>query len=165
MAKNRKKGGKSKEDSKTDLKTEPKMDPKTDSKGNGISQPTAIKSAAPKAPPKPKTAAQRHKSQIDGIKKTVYPAVLGVAGGFVCFYSPSMVSQLPWLATIISPNSVNLLPWHFVMLLFIGITYLIQKATYSFLKIDVNEFKGKDWFYVEFMAVDLWLVTWTLLLN
>jgi hypothetical protein len=31
--------------------------------------------------------------------------------------------------------------------------------------INAAEFKSKDWFYVEFLAVDLWLVTWTLLLN
>jgi len=33
------------------------------------------------------------------------------------------------------------------------------------LKIDAEAFQTKDWLYVEFMAVDLWLVTWTLLLN
>jgi EMC6-arch len=151
MAKNRKKGVKSKEDSNKD------------SKGNNAPQSTAIKSPEPKA--KPKTAAERKKVQIDGIKKTVYPSVLGVAGGFVCFYSPSIISQLPGLSATVSPNSVNLLPWHFVLLVLIGITYLIQKMTYPFLGIDVTAFKAKDWFYVEFMAVDLWLVTWTLLLN
>jgi hypothetical protein len=33
------------------------------------------------------------------------------------------------------------------------------------MNIEVTRFGAKDWFYVEFMAVDLWLVTWTLLLN
>jgi hypothetical protein len=170
MAKNRKKSGKSKEDSKTNLKTDSKIDSKTDSeidsKGDGVPQTAAMRSAVPKAvPPKPKTAAERRRAQIDGIKKTIYPAVLGVAGGFICFYSPDIIGQLPWLTPLISPNDLNLFPWHFVMLVFIGITYLIQKATYSFLGIDVSEFKQKDWFYVEFMAIDLWLVTWTFLLN
>jgi hypothetical protein len=51
------------------------------------------------------------------------------------------------------------------MLSIILVTFLIQKNTYNFLNIDANAFKTKDWFYVEFMVVDLWLVTWTLLLN
>jgi hypothetical protein len=76
--------------------------------------------------------------------------VLGVAGGFVCFYGADVINQLPW---------------HFVTIMFIGLTLFIQKATYPFMDIDVNEFRGKDWFYVEFMAVDLWLVSWTFLLN
>jgi hypothetical protein len=151
MAKNRKKGGKSKED------------PNLDSKGNNAPQSTAIKNPVPKA--KPKTVAERKKVQIDGIKKTVYPSVLGVAAGFTCFYSPSIISQLPGLSAIVSPDSVSLLPWHFALFVLIGITFLIQKMTYPLLGIDATEFKGKDWFYVEFMAVDLWLVTWTLLLN
>ena len=51
------------------------------------------------------------------------------------------------------------------MMSVILVTSFIQKYTYSFLKIDAASFKTKDWFYVEFMVVDLWLVTWTLLLN
>jgi len=31
--------------------------------------------------------------------------------------------------------------------------------------IDVKEFGNKDWFYVEFITIDFWLVVWTLLLN
>jgi len=33
------------------------------------------------------------------------------------------------------------------------------------MKIDAAGFHTKDWFYVEFMVIDLWLVTWTILLN
>jgi hypothetical protein len=107
---------------------------------------------AAKLPPKakPKNAAERRQDRIDGIKKTVYPAVLGVLAGFACYHGAA---------------SINQLPWHFVMLSVILVTYIIQRYTYSFLKIDANAFHTKDWFYVEFMAVDLWLVTWTLLLN
>ena len=135
MAKNRKKGGKSKEDQETETK--------------GI----ALGSAQTNSPVKKtrtKTAEEHRKNKIDGIKKTVYPSILGVAAGFVCFYSPSTINQLPW---------------HFMILLIIGATYFIQKMTYPFLGIDASGFNGKDWFYVEFMAIDLWLVTWTLLLN
>ena len=47
----------------------------------------------------------------------------------------------------------------------IAMTYFIQKFTYRFMGINAAEFKSKDWFHVEFLALELWLVTWTLLLN
>jgi hypothetical protein len=105
-----------------------------------------------KLPPKvkPKSAAERRKDRIDGIVKTVYPSVLGTAAGFACYYTGAALDRYPW---------------HFVMLSVILLTYVIQKYTYTFLKIDAASFKAKDWFYVEFMVVDFWLVTWTLLLN
>lgn len=108
--------------------------------------------APPKIPPKakPKSAAEQRKDRIDGIIKTIFPSILGVLAGFACFYGSSAISQLPW---------------HFVLLVMILVTYIIQKFAYPFLKIDVVGFQGKDWFYVEFMAIDLWLVTWTILLN
>jgi hypothetical protein len=98
---------------------------------------------------KPKSAEERRKDRIDGIKKTVFPAVLGVLAGFVCYYG----------------KADSFFPWHFVLLVVILVTFLIQRYTYPLLKIDAVGFQTKDWFYVEFMAVDLWLVTWTLLLN
>jgi len=105
-----------------------------------------------KLPPKikPKSAAERRKDRIDGIIKTVYPSILGTAAGFACYYAGEAIAHYPW---------------HFVMLSIILITYLIQKYTYTLMNIDAASFKTKDWFYVEFMVVDLWLVTWTLLLN
>ncbi len=118
-------------------------------------QTAALKQAQKQVPkqatkPRPKSAEERKKEQIDGIKKTVYPSALGIVAGFACFYAPA---------------TINLLPWHFVLIVVLAATYFIQKVTYPLLKIDATEFKGKDWFYVEFMAIDLWLVTWTLLLN
>ncbi|NPV63388.1 MAG: hypothetical protein HPY61_12325 [Methanotrichaceae archaeon] len=106
------------------------------------------KSAPPK--PRPKSAAEDRRDRMDGIIKTVYPSVLGVIAAFACFYSPDMILQLPW---------------HSVVLLVVAVTFVIQKLTYPFLNIDVASFQTKDWFYVEFIAVDLWLVGWTLLLN
>jgi hypothetical protein len=105
-----------------------------------------------KLPPKvkPKSAAERRKDRIDGIIKTVYPSILGTAAGFACYYTGEAITPYPW---------------HFVMLSVILLTYFIQKYTYAFLNIDAASFKTKDWFYVEFMVVDFWLVTWTLLLN
>ncbi len=75
---------------------------------------------------------------------------MGVLAGFACYHGAA---------------SISLLPWHFVLLSVVLVTYLIQRYTYPFLKIDASTFQTKDWFYVEFIAVDLWLVTWTLLLN
>jgi hypothetical protein len=105
-----------------------------------------------KQPPKvkPTSAAERRKNRIDGIIKTVYPSLWGTAAGFACYHAGEALAPYPW---------------HFVMMSLILVTYIIQKYTYNFLNIDANGFKTKDWFYVEFMVVDLWLVTWTLLLN
>ncbi len=107
---------------------------------------------AAKLPPRvaPKSAAERRKDRIDGIVKTVYPSILGTMAGFACYYAGEAISPYPW---------------HFVMMSVLLLTYVIQKFTYTFLKIDAASFKTKDWFYVEFMVVDFWLVTWTLLLN
>ena len=118
----------------------------------GENAPKAVPKTPPKAPPKArqKSDAERRRDRIDGIIKTVFPSFLGVIAGFGCFYGGPAVSQLPW---------------HFVLLVLILVTYIIQKFAYPFLKIEVADFQGKDWFYVEFMAIDLWLVTWTLLLN
>ncbi|MBN1323421.1 MAG: hypothetical protein JW986_05400 [Methanotrichaceae archaeon] len=99
---------------------------------------------------KAKTDADRRKSKIDGIKKTLMPAVLGVMGGFA-------ISGMP----DISANY----PWHFVVLNFLLITLIIQRVIYPKIGIEVMEFKAKDWIYVEFIAIDLWLVTWTILIN
>jgi hypothetical protein len=123
-------------------------------------QPAKQPQSAEKMPPKarPKSEAERKKDRIDGIKKTVYPSVLGVVAGFACYYGAGMVSENPW-------SFGQNVPWHFVALVVILITYFVQKITYPFMNIEVTRFGAKDWFYVEFMAVDLWLVTWTLLLN
>lgn len=147
MAKNRKKG-KSRDD-------EEPAEAKGKSKENVPEQSGSPKNQAAGAPPKPqprpKSAAERRKDQIDAITKTVYPSVLGVLAGFACYFAPAA--------------TINQLPWHFVLLVVLAATYFIQKVTYPFLKVDVVNFKAKDWFYVEFMVFDLWLVTWTLLLN
>ncbi len=105
---------------------------------------------APKA--KPKTTLERRKEQVEGIIKTVYPGALGVLLGFASYSANASINQYN-------------LPWHFVLLIVILITYIIQKFTYPLIGIDSMAFKSKDWFYVEFMAIDLWLVTWTILLN
>jgi len=105
-----------------------------------------------------KDAKDRKKARADGIVMTLYPAVLGVIFGF---------ASLQLFGTgVPEEGSMGMTyPWYFVMTLVVALTLYIQKFTYPYLKINVDEFKTKDWFYVEFIAVDLWLVTWTLLLN
>ena len=105
-----------------------------------------------------KEAAVRKKSRAEGIIMTVYPAVLGVISGFV---------SLQLFGTgVAEEGAVGMTyPWYFVMTLVIAVTFYIQRFTFPLLKINVEEFATKDWFYVEFIAVDLWLVTWTFLLN
>ena len=105
-----------------------------------------------------KGKADRRKARSDGIIMTLYPAVLGVIFGF---------ASLQLFGTgVPEVGAVGMTyPWYFVMTLVIAISYYIQRFTYPFMKINVDEFKAKEWFYVEFIAVDLWLVTWTLLLN
>ncbi|KQC15721.1 MAG: hypothetical protein APR56_12715, partial [Methanosaeta sp. SDB] len=97
-----------------------------------------------------KDAKEQKKARIDGIVMTLYPAVLGVIFGF---------ASLSLFGTgVAEEGEVMTYPWYFVMTLVIAITFYIQKFTYPYLKINVDEFKTKDWFYVEFIAVDLWLV-------
>ncbi|MBN1236432.1 MAG: hypothetical protein JW999_10380 [Methanotrichaceae archaeon] len=116
----------------------------------------------PTLPPKakPKSAAERRKDRIDGIIKTVYPSILGTAAGFACYHVASGLGD-PWSLSVMGME----LPWYNAMLLVIAVTFAIQKYTYAFMNIDAASFKTKDWIYVEFMVIDLWLVTWTLLLN
>jgi hypothetical protein len=130
-----------------------------DAKGPGAGSPELQNERTAQAPPKakPKSEADRRKERIDGITKTVYPAVLGVIAGFASYYVAGEVGPSRW--------QISDLPWHFVMMSVIFATVLIQKYTYPFLKVDVAGFKTKDWLYVEFILVPIWLVTWTLLLN
>jgi len=138
MVKKKKKAIKSSEDQEIDAKQD--------------YSPQLSGSKSPGLKPKPKTAAERKKDRIEGIWKTIYPSVLGVLAGFFCYFTLGIANERPmeWLSTL---------------LFVIAVTYIIQKYTFPFLKVDVNEFKSKDWFYVEFIAIDLLLVTWTLLLN
>ncbi|HWQ19158.1 MAG TPA: hypothetical protein VN455_05215 [Methanotrichaceae archaeon] len=106
----------------------------------------------PRPLPRKKTPAEKRQARIDGIKKTMYASLLGVLAGFVCFFTLGM-------------GTTTTIPWHFVLIVLVLVTYYIQKFTYSFMGIDAAKFGGKDWFYVEFLVIDLWLVTWTLLLN
>ena len=132
---------------------------KSKSAQNAASATEEPKAKAEKTITVPKKGAKdRRKARTDGIVMTLYPAVLGVIFGF---------ASLSLFGTgVAEEGSAGMTyPWYFVMTLVIAISFYIQKFTYPYLKINVEEFKTKDWFYVEFIAVDLWLVAWTLLIN
>ena len=100
---------------------------------------------------KEKTPEEKQKEHRDGIIKTVVASALGIIAGFIIHGVYGTGEDKVWYA---------------ILFIVIGLTYLIQKyLIYPQLKIDVKEFKLKDWFYVEFIIVDFFLVIWTLLLN
>jgi uncharacterized membrane protein YeaQ/YmgE (transglycosylase-associated protein family) len=99
---------------------------------------------------KERTPEEKQKEHREGIIKTIVAAVLGTIAGILCFNQYGTGEDSIWYA---------------VLMIVIGFTYFIQKFLYPQLKIDVKEFKFKDWFYVEFIVVDFFLVVWTLLLN
>lgn len=97
-----------------------------------------------------KTPEENKKNYKDGIIKTIVPAFIGTAAGFFCFFQLGSGTNIPWLS---------------VMLFVIIFSYYAQRLGYPVIGIDVKEFGNKDWFYVEFITIDFWLVVWTLLLN
>jgi len=99
---------------------------------------------------KERTPEEKQKEHRDGIVKTVVAALLGTIAGVLCFQLYGAGEDRIWYA---------------VLTIVIGLTYYIQKFLYPQLKISVKEFKFKDWFYVEFIVIDFFLVVWTLLLN
>ena len=99
---------------------------------------------------KDRTPEEKQKDYRDGIVKTLVASAFGIIAGFLAYYMYGAGADKIWYA---------------ILMLVIGFTYFIQKFLYPQLKIDAKEFKFKDWFYVEFIIVDFFLVTWTLLLN
>jgi len=96
------------------------------------------------------TPEEKQKEHRNGIIKTIVAAILGIIAGISCFFLYGAGEDRIWYA---------------VLMIIIGLTYFIQKLIYPQLKIDTKEFKFKDWFYVEFIVIDFFLVVWTLLLN
>jgi len=99
---------------------------------------------------KERTPEEKQKEHRDGIVKTVVAALLGTIAGVLCFHMYGTGEDRIWYA---------------VLTIVIGITYFIQKFLYPQLQISAKEFKFKDWFYVEFIVIDFFLIVWTLLLN
>ncbi len=100
--------------------------------------------------PVEKTPEEKKKNYKDGIIKTIVPALIGTAAGFFCLFQLGSGTEFPWLS---------------VMLFVIIFSYYAQRLVYPVIGIDLKEFGKKDWFYVEFITIDFWLVVWTLLLN
>ena len=90
----------------------------------------------------------RHKRHVDGIKKTVVASGFGIASGIICYYFLTLQSR---------PDNFSYL----VLLM----AFYIQKPIYTYIGMDVSQFTWKDWFYIAFMTMILWFVSWTLLLN
>jgi hypothetical protein len=96
------------------------------------------------------TPEEKQKAHREGIIKTIVSSILGILAGLILYSQYGTGEDRMWYA---------------ILMIVIGITYYVQKLIYPSLKINVKEFKFKDWFYVEFMVIDFFLVTWTLLLN
>lgn len=99
---------------------------------------------------KEKTPEEKQKAHREGIIKTIVASVLGILAGVIIFSLYGTGEDRVWYA---------------ILTIVIAITYFVQKLIYPQLKVDVKEFKAKDWLFVEFVVVDFFLVTWTLLLN
>jgi len=90
----------------------------------------------------------RHKRHVDGIKKTLVSSAFGIVSGIICyrFLDPT-------------PPEANF------SLLLLLMAFYIQKPIYLYMGMDANQFTWKDWFYIAFMTLILWFVSWILLLN
>jgi hypothetical protein len=96
------------------------------------------------------TPEEKQRAHREGIVKTIVASALGIIAGLI--------------ASSLYGTGENK-AWYAILMIVIGFTYFLQKLIYSQINIDTIEFKFKDWFYVEFIVIDFFLVTWTLLLN
>ncbi|MDQ1275176.1 MAG: hypothetical protein QG610_749 [Euryarchaeota archaeon] len=96
------------------------------------------------------TPEEKQKAHREGIIKTIVASILGILAGIIVFSQYGAGEDRIW---------------YVILVIVIGITYYVQKLIYPPLKINVKEFKFKDWLYVEFIVIDFFLVTWTLFLN
>jgi len=110
------------------------------------------------SPPIEKSPEEKKKNYVEGIIKTIVPSIIGTAAAIICFNSLGSGSSS-------GTNPGVEVPWLSIMLFVIIFSYYAQRVLYPIIGINVKEFGAKDWFYVEFITVDIWLVVWTLLLN
>ena len=96
------------------------------------------------------TPDERKRIMIEGIKKTVAPAFISVFFALLFFVKFRDASEESWFS---------------VILVVALISYYIQKFSYRFFGVKVEDFETKDWLYVEFFVVIYFWVFWTLLLN
>lgn len=86
----------------------------------------------------------------EGIKKTMFPAFIGLFFAFIFFYKFKDATGVSWFS---------------ILLLVVLVSFYIQKLLYPSIGVRVNEFETKDWLYVELFVIVYFLVFWTLLLN
>jgi len=101
-----------------------------------------------------KTPAEKKRLVIEGIKKTVAPAFISVFFAILFNYNFGSAS-----------GEAFKIPWFYVFLLVILVSYYIQKLLYPTIGVQVKDFETKDWLYVEFLVIIFFWVFWTLLLN
>jgi cation transport ATPase len=126
-------------------KTKEKAAPKTEKKG--AAQKAEKKGAAQKAEKKvaaktdEKTEQEKQAKHVEGIKKTLLSALLGIAGGVLSYYAP---------------------PYGILILL---VVVYAQRLALPRIRIDTKEYRFTDWFFLVFMTFAFWFVSWTILLN
>jgi len=99
-----------------------------------------------------KSAEERKKAYVDGIKKTVIPGVFGIIGGFISFY--------------LAGEGVNgVQPRAGFGLIVLVFFISVQKYIFPLVNIHTEEMGAKDWLYIGFMTLVFWFVSWTFLLN
>ncbi len=101
---------------------------------------------------KVRTPEERKQAHVEGIIKTAVASVIGIVAG-VLAYIQLGVAEDPTVK------------WYAILTIVAALSYYAMKLVFPALKIKVKEFGLKDWFYVEFIVIDFFLVTWTLLLN
>jgi F0F1-type ATP synthase assembly protein I len=137
--------------SKPNPKLKSKKEPRQIEEAPAESQAVRTETQEKKTLVKEKTPAEKQKEYKEGIIKTVVATALGIIAGFLA-------------NTTYGTGETK--AWYLILFIVIGITYFVQKyLIFPSIKIDAKEFKLKDWFYVEFIIIDFFLVTWTLLLN
>ena len=99
---------------------------------------------------KEKTPEERKQNHIEGIVKTAVASVIGIVAGFISFNQFGTAEDTTWYA---------------ILTIVAVLAYYAQRIIFPAIKINSKEFGFKDWFYVEFLVIDFYLVTWTLLLN
>jgi hypothetical protein len=102
--------------------------------------------------PVPIKTEEKEKKRVEGIKKTIIPGVIGVIAGAVFFI-------------LIGDGAGHKSIWFTILFVLLVFSYYIQRLIYPAVGINAREFGKKDWFYVEFIVLDFFLVSWTLLLN
>ncbi len=101
-------------------------------------------------PAKTITPEERKRLQVEGIKKTVIPALIGSGFAFLFFWMQDKIGGKPW----------------YTVFLLVGlVSYGIQKLLYPSLGVKVEEFKIMDWISVEFLTIIFLMIVWILLLN